>query len=70
LRVKVNDSTLLENTDFENERPEIPPKANTAKCIHCGKSLQKRTLHSLKVDLKIQMASEINVLKKAQIIQK
>ena len=38
-------SSLLENTDFENERAEIPsetiitPKANTVKCIHCGKSL-------------------------------
>ena len=41
---QLNNSSLLENTDFEDERAEIPPetiippKANTAKCIHCGKS--------------------------------
>lgn len=45
---QLNNSSLLENTDFENERAEIPPetiippKTNTAKCIHCGKSYTSR----------------------------
>ena len=51
---QMNNSSLLEITDFENERAEIPPetiippKANTAKCIHCGKSYTSRgiTKHS------------------------
>ena len=51
---QLNNSSLLENTDFEDERAEIPPetiippKANTAKCIHCGKSYTSRgiTKHS------------------------
>ena len=45
---QMNNSSLLENTDIENERVEIPsetiipPKANTVKCIHCGKSYTSR----------------------------
>ena len=51
---QMNNSSLLEITDVENERAEIPPetiippKANTVKCIHCGKSYTSRgiTKHS------------------------
>ena len=51
---QTNNSSLLENTDIENERVEIPsetiipPKANTVNCIHCGKSYTSRgiTKHS------------------------
>ena len=52
---QMNNSSLLEHTDIENEReneippePIIPPKANTVNCIHCGKSYTSRgiTKHS------------------------
>ena len=50
----MNNSSLLEKTDIENKMTEIPletiipPKANTVKCIHCGKSYTSRriTTHS------------------------
>ena len=52
---QMNNSSLFENTDFENDMlPEIPPetlkppKANMVKCIHCEKSYTSRgiTKHS------------------------
>ena len=45
---QMNNSSLLEKTDIENKMTEIPPetiiqpKANTVKCIHCGKSYNKK----------------------------
>ena len=45
---QMNNSSLLEKTDIENKMTEIPletiipPKANTVKCIHCGKSYTSR----------------------------
>ncbi len=45
---QMNNSSLLEKTDIENKMTEIPletiipSKANTVKCIHCGKSYTSR----------------------------
>ncbi len=44
---EMNNSSLLEKRDIENKMTEIPPetiippKANTVKCLHCGKSYNK-----------------------------
>ncbi len=49
---QMNNSSLLEKTDIENKMTEIPletiipPKANTVKCIHCGKSYTSRGIIS------------------------
>ena len=43
-------SSLLEHSDLENEKTEIPPEpikppqTNTVKCIYCGKTYKSRGL--------------------------
>ena len=43
---QMNNSSLLERTDLENEKDEIPPElikltqTNTVKCIYCGKNVE------------------------------